>query len=117
MLTPSRSPTVPCYLLSTSGNTRRGRSRLVVLVLEAKPLAGLRQNLADFIGRGVLVLHVLEVLLHQVGVAVKLLADLEVVQMAVRPAHRRLDVFVQRVERAVLHLDSPPDRGDGFLGA
>ena len=39
---------------------------------------------------------------HQLGVAVKLLADPEVVQVRVRPAHRRLDVFVQLVEGAVL---------------
>ena len=51
---------------------------------------------------------------NQFGVAVKLLADLEMVQMAVRPAHCRLDVFVEFVEGAVLDLDSPPDRGMAF---
>ena len=35
------------------------------------------------------------------------------VQMAVRPAHRRLNVLVQPVERAILDLDSSPDRGLG----
>src|SRR5262245_2017276 len=53
----------------------------IVLVLEPEPLAGARQNVADLRGRGVLVLHVLEVLLHQVGVAVKLLPDPEVVEV------------------------------------
>lgn len=39
-----------------------------------------------------------------------LVADLEVVQERVGPAHRCLDVFVQLVQRAVLDLDAPPDR-------
>jgi hypothetical protein len=33
----------------------------------------------------------------------KLLPDSEVVQVAVGPAHRRLDVIVEFVERAILH--------------
>jgi hypothetical protein len=35
------------------------------------------------------------------------------VQVAVGPAHRRLDVFVELVKRAILDLDAPPDRGPG----
>jgi hypothetical protein len=36
-----------------------------------------------------------------------------VVQVAVGPAQRRLDVLVELVEGAVPHLDAPPDRGAG----
>ena len=37
--------------------------------------------------------------------------DVEVVKMAVRPPHRRLDVEVEAMELAVRDLDSPPDPG------
>jgi len=40
----------------------------------------------------------------------KLIVDLELVQVRVGPAHRRLDVLVELFERAVPDLDSPPDR-------
>ena len=36
--------------------------------------------------------------------------DVELVQVRINPAHRCLDVFVQLVERAVVNLNSPPDR-------
>src|SRR5262249_62306285 len=65
----------------------------VVLVPEPELLAGLRQDVAQLRGGRVLVLHFLKVLLHQHRVAVKSLPDPEVVQVAVRPAHRRLNVF------------------------
>jgi hypothetical protein len=58
-------------------------------------------------------------LFHQQRVAVKLLPDPELVQVAVGPALRRLDVFVELVEDTVLDLDAPPDCslrvGHGFL--
>jgi hypothetical protein len=66
----------------------------VVLVHEPEPLAVFGQDVADLRGGRVLVRHVLEVFGHQHRVAVKLLTDPEVVQVGVRPAHRRLDVFV-----------------------
>ena len=44
-------------------------------------------------------------------VAVPLTTDLELVQVVVVPAHAGLDDVVQLDQRAVLHLDPPPDRG------
>src|SRR5262245_23133947 len=81
----------------------------VVLVLEPEALAAFREHGADLRGRGVAVVELHEVLVQQQGVAVVLAPDLEVVQVGVRPAHRRLDVFVQLVQRAVLDLEAPPD--------
>src|SRR5215472_15080291 len=78
----------------------------VVLVLEGKPPAALGQDVAELRGGRVLVRHLVQ---HRV-VPIMLAVDPEVVQMAVGPAHRRLDVFVQLVEGAVLDLDAPPDR-------
>ena len=76
----------------------------VVLVDEPEFLAVFRDDVAQVRGRGVFVFHLLEVVLHEHGIAVILFADLEVVQVRVGPAHRRLDVFVELVERAVLDL-------------
>ena len=53
---------------------------------------------------------VLPAIVEQLGIAVDDAVDLELVQMRVRPAHRRLDVLVELVQGAVLGLDSPPDR-------
>jgi hypothetical protein len=80
----------------------------VVLVLKPELLTSLRQNIADFRGRGVLIPELLEIFLHQHRVGVLLLPDFESVQVRIRPAHRRLDVFVQLVERAILHLNTSP---------
>ena len=52
----------------------------------------------------------LEAVVEEFGITVPQALDLELVQMAVGPAHRRLDVFVELVERAVLDLNPPPDR-------
>src|SRR5262249_32849432 len=86
----------------------------VVLVLEAEPPAAVRQDVADPGDRRVLILHVLEVLLQEHRVAVKLVLDLGVVQVRICPAHRRLDVLMEVVEGAILHLDTSPDRGMAF---
>src|SRR5207248_3130551 len=68
------------------------------------------ENVAEVRGGRVPIVEILKVLLHQHRVAKELFTDLEVVQVRVRPAHRRLNVLVQLVERAVLNLNSPPDR-------
>jgi len=51
-----------------------------------------------------------EVAAVRVRLAVQDAADLELVQVAVLPAERRLDVQVERVEGAVGNVNPPPDR-------
>ena len=83
----------------------------VVFVVDAKPLAVGGNNpthlRAERVDRGFLVLPVLA---EQLGIAVANAVDLVLVEVGVRPTHRRLDMLVKRVEGAVLDLDSPPDR-------
>src|SRR5207248_527465 len=66
----------------------------VVLIHEPKSLATFREDVAELRAGGIFVTKLLEVFLHQHGVAITLFSGLELVQMAVRPAHRRLDVLV-----------------------
>src|SRR5581483_10488302 len=81
----------------------------VVLVLEPEALAGPGQDVADPRAGRILVAELVEVLVQQQRVAVKLLTDLEVMQVGVGPAHRRLDALVQLIEGAILDLDAPPN--------
>ncbi len=82
----------------------------IVLVIEGESFAGRGQDLTEVGLRGIDALEVLEPVIQQVGITVALALDFELMQMAVGPAHRCLDMFVEFVERAVLHLDSSPDR-------
>ena len=82
----------------------------VVFVLEMKPLASLRQDLAEGRFPGILVVHLHEVFLQEPGVTVEPVVNLEVMQMRVGPAHRQLNTLVELVQVAVSHLNSPPDR-------
>ena len=82
----------------------------VVFVKEPEFPGSWRDDVAQARGRRILVAELVEIVTDQYGVAVKLLADLEVVQVRVFPSHRRLDMFVQLVKSAVLDLDAPPDR-------
>ena len=86
----------------------------VILVGELKSFAVFGNDLADLGHGGIDALEVLESVVQKLGIAVAFAVDLELVQMGVRPAHRRLNVFVELVERAVLDLNPTPDRGLGF---
>ena len=85
----------------------------VIFVLEGEALAGLGQDFAEHHLRGVFALEVVETVVEKFGIAVPLAFDLELVQVGSGPAHRRLNVFVELVERAVLDLDASPDRSLG----
>ena len=82
----------------------------VVLVQKAEPFAVLGHDLADLRDGGIDALEIPETVVEHFRVTEALTVDLELVEMRVRPAHCRLDVLVQLVERAVLDLNPPPDR-------
>ena len=80
----------------------------VVFVLETERLAGFREQLAQPDLR--FVFHVQpEIQIVRARRAVPHAVDDELVQMAVFPAHRCLDDFVEITEGAVLRLDPPPN--------
>ena len=51
-----------------------------------------------------------EDVLQQVWITVAFAFDIELVEMGVGPSHYRLDMLMELVQRAVLDLNSPPDR-------
>jgi hypothetical protein len=50
---------------------------------------------------------------HEQRVAVEHPADAKVVQVRIGPAHGRLDVLVESVQRIITDPDAPPDRAGG----
>src|SRR5690606_20193611 len=72
----------------------------VVLVQKSESLPVLGDDLAD-LGHGRIdAVEVLEAVVEKLRIAVPFAIDLELVEMRVGPAHRRLNVFVELVERA-----------------
>ena len=79
----------------------------IVHVAKAESLAGLGQNATDHRLGGI---DAVEVAFQKTGITVAHSLNIELVQMAIVPTHRRLDVSMQLIERAIVNLNPPPDR-------
>jgi hypothetical protein len=81
----------------------------IIFIFELELLAGLGNELADVGPSRIEDAEFLHTLFHQQWIGVLLAADLELMQRRVGPSHRRLDMLMKFVERAIVDLNPALD--------